>query len=62
MQQLCHGVQWQSSVEYMIRNGVTDFIEIGSGNVLTGLIKRIDKNVKCLNIGSITELTNIATQ
>jgi [acyl-carrier-protein] S-malonyltransferase len=57
--QLCHSVQWQRSVEYMIDNGVTTFIEIGSGKVLTGLIKRINKNVRLLNVGDAAELKNI---
>ena len=49
--QLCNCVQWQRSVEYMVGDGVSTFIEIGPGKVLAGLIKRIDKNVKILNIG-----------
>ncbi len=49
--QLCNGVQWQRSIEYMIDNGVSTFIEIGPGRVLSGLIKRINRNVKTLNIG-----------
>lgn len=49
--QLCHGVQWQRSIEYMIDKGTTTFIEIGPGKVLTGLIKRINKNANTLNIG-----------
>lgn len=49
--QLCHCVRWQKSVEYMLRSGVTTFIEVGPGEVLTNLIKRIDKNAKTLNIG-----------
>ncbi len=44
----------------MIQSGVTTFIEIGSGNVLAGLIKRIDKNVKALNVSNIGDLKNIA--
>jgi [acyl-carrier-protein] S-malonyltransferase len=59
MQQLNHAVQWQRSVEYMIDNGTSAFIEIGSGNVLTGLIKRINKNVKTLNVSGISDLNNI---
>jgi [acyl-carrier-protein] S-malonyltransferase len=59
LSQLCHSVQWQRSVEYMIDNGATTFIEIGSGKVLTGLIKRINKNVKLLNVGDAAELKNI---
>ena len=38
-------VRWLESVEYMINNGVNNFVEIGPGKVLSGLIKRIDKNV-----------------
>jgi len=51
LDQLCHSVQWQRSVEYMIEMGVSTFIEIGPGQVLTGLIKRINKEVQTLNIG-----------
>jgi len=57
--QLSHSVMWQHSVEYMLDKGISTFIEIGSGNVLSGLIKRINKNVKTLNIGSTGELGNI---
>jgi len=60
LHQLCHGVQWQRSVEYMINNGVTTFIEIGPGKVLGGLIKRIDKNVKTINIGDAQAIKNLS--
>ncbi len=51
LRQLCHGIQWQGSVEYMINDGVSTFIEIGPGKVLTGLMKRINREVKTVNIG-----------
>jgi len=51
LRQLCNGIQWQGSVEYMINDGVSTFIEIGPGKVLTGLIKRINREVKTVNIG-----------
>ena len=51
MQQLCNCVQWQRSVEYMIGEGIDTFIEIGPGKVLTGLIKRINRDVRTINIG-----------
>ena len=50
--QLCNGIQWQRSVEYMINNGVTTFIEIGPGRVLSGLVKRINREVSLQNINS----------
>ena len=51
LRQLCNCVQWQRSIEYMVDNGVSTFVEIGPGKVLNGLIKRINKNVQLLNIG-----------
>ncbi|MFC1967773.1 ACP S-malonyltransferase [Chloroflexota bacterium] len=51
LEQLCHCVQWQRSIEHMVEAGGSAFIEIGPGQVLTGLIKRINKNVQTLNIG-----------
>ena len=59
--QLCHGVLWQRSIEYMIDKGVTTFIEIGPGKVLSGLIRRINGNVKTLSIGDIEDIKNIET-
>ena len=51
LRQLYHGVQWQRSIEYVIGAGVTSFIEIGPGQVLSGLIRRINSNVETANIG-----------
>ena len=45
-------VRWRESVLLMIDKGITKFIEIGPGKVLSGLIKRIDKNVKVSAINS----------
>ena len=41
--QLNARVRWTESIRYMIADGVTDFIEIGNNSVLTGLLKRIDR-------------------
>jgi [acyl-carrier-protein] S-malonyltransferase len=49
LEQLLNCVQWQKSVEYMIGQGVTTFIEIGPGQVLTGLIKRINRDVTAMS-------------
>jgi len=59
LRQLCNGIQWQRSVEYMINDGVTTFIEIGPGKVLAGLIKRINGYVKTLNIGDVEAVKNV---
>jgi len=54
-------VRWRESVLLMINKGVKQFIEIGPGKVLSGLIKRIDKNVKvsAINTDEDIKLINI---
>lgn len=42
---LVHGVQWTASVRRMVADGVTDFVEVGPGRVLSGLIRRISPEV-----------------
>lgn len=49
--QLTAGVRWEDSVRMMAAEGADLFIEIGAGNVLTGLVKRIVKDVGALNVG-----------
>jgi [acyl-carrier-protein] S-malonyltransferase len=49
LNQICCCIQWQRSVEFMIDAGVSTFIEIGPGRVLTGLIKRIDDRVRVIS-------------
>jgi [acyl-carrier-protein] S-malonyltransferase len=51
--QLTSPVQWQRTIEYMMNQGVTTFIEIGPGKVLTGLVRRINKEVSTQNIGDL---------
>jgi [acyl-carrier-protein] S-malonyltransferase len=61
LNQLCNSVQWQRSIEYMIDNGITTFIEIGPGRALSGLIKRINRDVRTINIGDAEAIRNIKT-
>ncbi|HJO76439.1 MAG TPA: ACP S-malonyltransferase [Pelagibacteraceae bacterium] len=58
IKQITSRVNWRESIEYMINNGVNEFIEIGPGKVLTGLVRRINKDVNVFNINSIDDITN----
>src|SRR5215212_6548353 len=56
LRQVASPVRWVESVERMIAMGVKKFVEIGPGNVLTGLIKRIDGNVELINVSDVASL------
>ena len=51
--QLTSSVRWIESVEYMVAQGVTDFVEIGPKEVLTGLVRRINKSVTAVACGTV---------
>ena len=53
--QIISRVRWRESVDYMIKKGVNDFLEIGPGKVLSGLVKKINKNVKISNINFLDD-------
>lgn len=56
IRQVAGTVKWTQSVENMISSGVTTFIEVGAGSVLTGLIKKINKTVETINISTVDDL------
>ena len=58
VKQITSSVQWVSSVQTLVADGVEEIIECGPGKVLAGLIKRIDKTVVVRNIGQLTDLEN----
>ncbi len=60
LQQLTSGVQWQKSVAWMLAQGVNHFYEIGPGKVLSGLMRRIDKEVAVVNIGNLENVDALA--
>ena len=59
IQQIEKPVRWRESVIKMIDLGVKRFIEIGPGKVLSGLIKRIDRNVKINQVNNLEDIKNI---
>ncbi len=50
--QLTSRVRWTESIQFMVANGVDAFIEFGPGNVLSGLLKRIDRQAKAYALGN----------
>ena len=52
-------VRWRESIINMVNYGVSQFIEIGPGKVLSGLIKRIDKNVKITSINNQSDIESL---
>lgn len=51
--QIYSSVMWTQTVENMIKDGIDTFVEIGSGKVLAGLVKKINPDVRILNVNSI---------
>jgi [acyl-carrier-protein] S-malonyltransferase len=59
--QLTSPVRFTQAAHALIQQGVTTFVEVGPGNVLSGLLKRIDKGVKAIpvnNLKALDELEN----
>ncbi len=59
IEQIEKPVRWRESIINMINLGSNKFIEIGPGKVLSGLVKRIDRNVKLIPINNINDLENL---
>lgn len=55
VKQICNAVRWQQTVENMIADGASTFIEVGEGKVLSGLIKKISKEVQVLHYTEVLE-------
>ena len=57
---LCRCVQWKNSVRYLVDSGVSRFVEFGSGGVLAGLIKRIDREVQVVTVADSASMRRLA--
>ncbi len=60
IKQIENRVRWRESVINMVNDGVNNFIEIGPGKVLSGLIKRINKEVNVQSINTIEDIKNLS--
>ena len=50
VKQVCLPVHWEDSIRQMVELGVNTFIEVGPGRVLSGLLRQIDRSVRCFNV------------
>ncbi len=60
--QLTHRVRWTESMQFLLSQGITDFFEIGTGSVLCGLIKRIDRSVIASPLGTPEDFLHLEKQ
>lgn len=50
IRQVCLPVRWEDSIREMVASGVSTFVEVGPGRVLSGLLRQIDRSVRCFNV------------
>ena len=58
-QQIFSTVRWRESLINMSKNGIANFVEIGPGKVLSGMVKRTLKGVNCFSINSIADIKSL---
>ena len=56
VRQVSQPVRWLESVEFLINQGVQTFVEIGPGKVLSGLVRQINRDVRCVNVEDTASL------
>ena len=62
IEQIYSTVKWRESMIKMSESNVSNYIEIGPGKVLTGMVKRTIKNVNCFSINSIADILNLKNE
>ncbi len=60
--QIVSTVKWRESIISMSEAGVSNFVEVGPGKVLTGMVKRTIKNANCFSINSIADMENLTNE
>ena len=62
IEQIFSTVKWREGLIYMSNGGIKNFVEIGPGKVLTGMVKRTVKEPNCFSINSITDIKNLINE
>ncbi len=60
VEQVTGSVRWRESVGFMKENGITNVVELGAGKVLSGLVKRCDKEINAISVGTPAEIEELA--
>ena len=59
VKQVTATVRWHESITHLSQKQITNAFELGSSNVLTGLVRRIDRNIKCVPINNSQQLNSV---
>ena len=62
IQQIFSSVRWRESIKNMSETGVHNYIEIGPGKALSGMVKRTIKRANCFSINSIADIKNLLNE
>lgn len=62
IEQIFSTVKWRESIIKMSENGISNYIEIGPGKVLSGMVKRTVKDANCFSINSIADIKNFINE
>ncbi|MDD4555996.1 MAG: ACP S-malonyltransferase [Alphaproteobacteria bacterium] len=60
IEQVTGSVRWRESVLFMKEKGITDVVELGAGKVLSGIVKRSDKDMNAYSVGTVAEIEDLA--
>ncbi len=60
IQQVTGSVRWRESVAYMGAEGVTQIVEVGAGKALSGMVRRINREIACVNVGAPDDVAKAA--
>ena len=60
IKQVTGSVRWRETVIYMKEQGITDVVELGAGKVLSGIVKRSDKEINAISVGAASEIEMLA--
>jgi [acyl-carrier-protein] S-malonyltransferase len=56
VRQVSSPVRWSESMDLLLQQGVTTFVEVGPGKVLSGLMRQINRDANCLNVEDLASL------